>query len=407
MVEYCCPDEKRPISRAVHLGRLARFFPACRQCAHRDETGTLSARHVERLAETRSRGLMPELFQEEGVQGVYRNEFSPAAAQETAAALGIWLIRQLPHATEPPVVAVGNDGRTLACEVVAAVSRGLRWAGCHLVDLGPVTAPCLAFAVNQLPAAGGILVGRPDRGPQVVGLKFWAPEGRPISSGPSLDAIRKHYHDGTDRPTRAFGPLRRFQADVPYLAGLAKHYHALRPLRLVLDTTCEPFLQYAEKLTEPVACEILPRRTASEQLARRLVDKVHLGVRVYDDGEVCTVFDEQGNPVPAERLTVLLARHALAQQPGGTVVLEEGTSAMAAEAIEAFGGRVLHSPTRRAEMEQLMREHQAVLGGGNSGRFWHVRDAFPLPDALMTLTSLLVILSQSDRPLSTVLDRVA
>lgn len=407
MVEYCCPDEKHPIPRAVHLGRLARFFPACRQCAHRDDTGTLSARQVERLAETRPRGLMPELFQEEGVGGVYRNEFGPAAAQETAAALGIWLRRQLPPASEAPVVAVGSDGRTLACEVVAAVSRGLRWTGCHLVDLGPVTAPCLAFAVNHLPAAGGIMVGRPGGGPQVVGLKFWAPQGRPISSGTALDALWKLYRHGTDRPTRAFGPLRRFQADVPYLAGLAKHYHALRPLRFVLDTSCEPFLQYAEKLTEPVACEILPRRTASEQMARRLVERAHLGVRVDDDGEVCTVFDEQGHPVPAERITVLLARHGLAEQPGGTVVLEEGTSAETAETIEAFGGRVLHGPTRRAEMEQLMREHQAVLGGGGSGRFWHLRDGFPLPDALMTLTSLLVILSQSDRPLSMVLGHTA
>ena len=51
---YRCPGQQHPISRAVHLGRLAAFYPACRQCSHRDDTGTLSPRQVEQLQEVRS-----------------------------------------------------------------------------------------------------------------------------------------------------------------------------------------------------------------------------------------------------------------------------------------------------------------------------------------------------------------
>jgi phosphomannomutase len=51
-----------------------------------------------------------------------------------------------------------------------------------------------------------------------------------------------------------------------------------------------------------------------------------------------------------------------------------------------------------------MQKYGALLGGGSDGRCWYAALGPPLPDALMTLTLLLGILSQSDRPLSEVLN---
>ncbi|OHB72060.1 MAG: hypothetical protein A2V70_05605 [Planctomycetes bacterium RBG_13_63_9] len=62
---------------------------------------------------------------------------------------------------------------------------------------------------------------------------------------------------------------------------------------------------------------------------------------------------------------------------------------------------------RRSAMAGAMLGEEALVGGGTSGRLWHRRGRFGLPDGLMTLTLLLVILSQSDRPLSRVLDEMA
>ena len=86
-------------------------------------------------------------------------------------------------------------------------------------------------------------------------------------------------------------------------------------------------------------------------------------------------------------------------------MLEAETAAEVAEAIRAAGGRVVLSGARRAEMAAAMRAHGGLLGGGQTGRFWYDCDGLALPDALRTLTLLLVLLSQSDRPLSEVLDR--
>jgi phosphomannomutase/phosphoglucomutase len=250
-------------------------------------------------------------------------------------------------------------------------------------------------------------VGNPSGQVKTTGLKFWAEHARPLSAGGPLEAIQARYVRGTDRPTRKSGPLARFRAEPLYLAGLEAHFHALRPLRFLVDTTCGPLVGYLEKLLRQVACEMILRRTTAEQLTEQIRrEHAHFALLVDDDGERCRLWDESGRLVASERLLLLLARHLLAIQPSSpAVVLEETVPRPLAREIRALGVRVCFCAPRRAEVHQAVQEHHALLGGGPSGRFWY-RDAenHASADALMTLTLLLGLLSQSDRPLSEVLD---
>lgn len=438
--EYRCPGEPYPISRAVHLGRLAAYYPGCRQCPHRDDTGTLSPRRVKRLAETRRRADVPSLFDDEGVAGVYLNEIGPAQAQSLAAAFGVWLLDRRSASEEPPVALIAGDGRPITSELVAAVGDGLRWSGCHVIDIGPASAPCTALAVAQLEASGGILVGNPHGQAHTTGLKLWSQGARPLSAGGELGAIRRLFEGGMDRPTRRSGMLRRYQAEANYLARLEPFFHALRPLRFVLDTPCPPLPRYVEQLLRPVACQAIPRRDAPSRLAEQVrAEGAHFAATLDDDGQSCRLLDHSGRPVAMERLIPLLADCLLKRSsadesvsstlppsvgPGSRrrrnasraaqaasepaeflVVLEMGTPDSVAPAIRALGGRVVTSDPGPAEMERSMRQHDALLGGGPSGRFWYrASQKHFAADALVTLTLLLRLLSQSDRPLCEVLD---
>jgi len=409
--EYRCPGESYPISRAVHLGRMAQFYPGCRQCPHRDDTCTLSTRQVEQLAETRCRGHASSLLHDEGAAGVYLNDLTPAITREMATAMGISLQHHAASEdTTPssPVVVLGGDGRPLTGPLVAAVGEGLRFAGCNVVDIGPTTSPCMAFAIDHLGASGGMLVGNAGNATHTVGLKFWADGPCPVSAGRRLDAIRQTYMAGVDRPARVYGSLRRFQADVPYLATLAEQYHGLRPLRVVLATSSGSTARYLDKLTEQLACRILPGRTNRERLGDQVrADEAHLAALIDDDGETCHVLDEAGRPVPPERLLLLIARHATRGNADATLVLEDGTDGPYVDALRTDGLRIVHGGPTRADMQRMIRRQNALLGGGRNARFWHTHTGVPLPDGLATLSLLLVILSQSDRRLSEVLDRQA
>lgn len=401
---YRCPGESYAISRAVHLGRLARFHPPCRQCPHRDDTGTLAPRQVEQLIETRSRGQSRSWFTAEGAAGVYPNDLGPDAVRTIAVAFGMRELRRRTDQAEAPVILVGGDGRPIAAEVLSVVGEGLRWAGCHLVDVGAVSSACMTFAIDHWQASGGILVGNPQDRAQTAGLKFWSGGPHPLSADAGLDELEAMCRITADRPTRSFGSARRFAADEPYLAALAEHYHALRPLRWILDTGCLPVATDVRKVTAIVACHATIVSTGLDHLSEKvLAEKAHFGLHVGDDGEIARLFDERGREVPAERLLLLLARHQLAERPGGVIVLEIGTAPYVASAIHAWGGRVIDASGTRASVAKTMRETGALLAGGPCGRVWH-NPGHATPDALRTLTTVLVLLSRSDRRLSEVLD---
>jgi len=322
-----------------------------------------------------------------------------------------------------PIVLAG-DARAITAELVAAAGEGLRWSGCDVIDIGPATAACLAYAIHHLQAAGGVLVGNPGSLPHIVGLQFWAEGPRPrscgkrdspifvdtkigtvpcpLSAGGSLEQLEQLYQSGVERPARSYGRMSRFQADVPYLAAMSEYYHALRPLRVVVDSASQPLVEYLHRLASATACRILPSRVARHELAEQVrADSAHLAVCIDGDGETCQVFDDQGRAVSAEQLLLLLARGL------SSVVLETGTSAATIERLERLGLRVTVSRVRRAEMAAAMKAENAILGGGPSGRFWHSVGGVPLPDALLTVTRLLVLLSRGDEPFSAVLDREA
>lgn len=432
---YRCPGERYEISRSVHLGRLASFYPACRTCPHRDETGTLSAKRTKQIIAARGRGSSTDLFYQEGIAGVELNEIEPSMAHRAAVALADYLRAEdsAPANSEPPpcpaasagcTIVIAYDGRPVTAELVAAAADGLRYGGCHVVDIGPQSAPCLARSIDALGAAGGFYLGNGPSLRHTVGLKFWSAGGRPLSAGAGLESVAKRMRDGVPRPTRRFGTLARFQPEDAYRSRLQSYFHGLRPLRIALDCRCQPMRRDLDQLAADVACQFLPPAAAREAPGGK-TSVIHFHFWIDGDGEGCRVQDEQGQTIDGHRLLSMLAKHGLDQECDAIVIesradapqprvsrkaspnlfqrernsVEEVTfrpplTASSAAAVEAID-------SSRAAMDRAMRESCATIGGGNSGRIWFGHDP-PLPDALETLARLLVILSKSDRPLSEV-----
>ncbi|HTN02265.1 MAG TPA: hypothetical protein VL132_10325, partial [Planctomycetaceae bacterium] len=148
--EYLCPGETHPISRSVHLARLAAFYPACRECPCRNETGQLPQELIGRFAETRQRAPRPTWIKGEGVRAVYLNELDRPRTADWAAALALRLWEDIPRpgrtspsppedpdAASPPrrhampSVVVGYDERSSSPDLFAGAVLGLRRMGCQ------------------------------------------------------------------------------------------------------------------------------------------------------------------------------------------------------------------------------------------------------------------------------------
>ena len=106
--------------------------------------------------------------------------------------------------------------------------------------------------------------------------------------------------------------------------------------------------------------------------------QAHFGMQIGDDGEHCHVVDERGQAVATERLAALIAGSA-------------PCAVMQGEAL-------------RQQTFLRMRETHAAIATDPAGRLWYAAHHVPGPDALQTLTRLLVLLSRDDQAFSAVLD---
>ncbi len=422
--QYRCPGERHPISRSIHLSRLAAFFPACRQCQHRHDTGQLPPQTLERIQQVERRGSTSSIFQTDGVRGVFLNEITPALAGRIAKAFASVLWEQIPlagrsaarHRSQParrgPSIVVGYDERPSSPAILTAAIDALRMMGCPVTDIGLVSRPCFAFAVAHLQTAGGMFVTGSGCGAASTGLDLVAEGALPLSLGVGLDEVVRRVAAGVARPTRRAGFQQSFQALVPYEAALWKHFHALRPLKVVCAVRPRPVRQTLRKLFAELPCQLaevesfaaasqpLKHDVLLKRVSRRVVSKnAHLGVLIDDDGARCWFIDERGRVIPSVRVGQMLARFRRLDHPNSAIVTE---SAALASFENLSGASAIDGGSSSGSMARAMLGTPVAFGCGESHRYWW-GESYPACDAILTLAHVLQGLSRSDAAFSTVI----
>lgn len=459
---YICPGETHPITRSVHLARLAAFYPACRECPFRTDTGHLPRQTLERLESTERRIERISLFTAEGVRGIYLNELTRREAERLAEAFAALLWREAPVQQRPqatalgrrparPTVVVGYDERPASPDLVTGVVRALRRMGCQVIDIALTTKPAFCFAVDHLQSGGGIYVTGAGCDPSWTGLDFVGRgalplsrrgrrSGRIASSGPgreaeredgrgpaepsddavlSLDRLEARFQIhrsrpvGFSRPTRQAGPYRTFQASIPYEAGLWKHLHALRAITVCCGCPSRLARGLLQRLFDKLPCTLrfaeVPDRvrdlnTPDDPDVQRLSEAVRattadVGVLIDDDACRCAFLDERGEWMPPVAVARLIAETLLAHHPGRSIVVEPSAREALGPVVEEAGGRAVSAGPASAEVFEAMRQHEALFGGGASGRFWF-GESTPRCDAVLALARVLEPLNSSEQPLS-------
>ena len=234
---------------------------------------------------------------------------------------------------------------------------------------------------------------------------------------------------GYSRPSRRPGSQRTFQASIPYEAGLWKHFHALRPLKIALACPSHAVQAVFSRVFRKLACRLLPVNTPTRlrsmgdptdpdfvRVSRTLREgHADLGVLIEDDGEQCTFLDEQGRIVAprlmAKVLTEVVRLDLRAESVAVYPALWHDGPIAPVKICALPDARSRQSPLfvsdpNRENVTRAMSLHQAVFGADGVGRFWFA-ESFPACDALLTVVHLLQALSRSDAPLSRVIQDVA
>jgi phosphomannomutase len=427
---YICPGETHAISRSVHLARLAAAFPPCRECPLREDGTRFAVRDLPIVEPDPPALRRRELPATEGLRGVFLNDITRHFAERVAARFAEMLWERAPVGgpndgidrgarVARPTVVVGYDDRPSSPTIFAAAVAGLRRMGCHVLDVGLVTKPCISFAVAQVHASGGLFVTGSGAEPAWTGLDFLWEGARPASAaeiaelrsaaqldrGPSL--VQK-------RPTRSAGTERTFPAVTPYEESLAPRFADLRVKKIACASSSARVGEVVQRLLKKNSeCEVLytalpvkirnPARRRDEgilQLSQTVRERqAQLGILFDDDGQRCGFVDERGRHVASAAIARLVVPPLLAEQPGSTVVLEPAALVELRPLIEAMGGSCQPGDSDAAAIAASVREHRAVYAGGDTGRHWFF-DGYANCDALLIVARVLAALSRADQPFS-------
>ena len=442
-VFFQCPGEDYPISKAIHLSRLAAFYPKCRDCPHRGETGNLSPQTVKRLQQTQQQRVTShDPFTDEGVRGVYLNEINRTHAAQIAGAFSNVLWQSLPlkglapqepaaHAfkitqhshelTAPeknrgPSVIIGFDERPSSPDIITGVASALRRNGCRVIDLGLTVPAIMSYATTHLQAQGAIMVTGSQCGPSYTGLEFLQENSQPVSAGHGLEKIQEIIRTGFGRASRQPGSQRTFHPMESYRAQFSKHFHALRPLKISIACSLRLVRETLNSLFEKLPCQLTwveiphqkrdllnPLNSDVLKMNRSLqTGDCDLGMIIDDDSRCCAFFDETGVLLPQHQISQFIMQALAAEHANKVFVLEQGCRERLSELPS--GWSIHEHDGTLADGYFQMQKQQAVYAGSRSGYHWF-RETVPTCDAILTLAHVLAALSFSDAPFSEVLSQ--
>jgi phosphomannomutase len=167
--------------------------------------------------------------------------------------------------------------------------------------------------------------------------------------------------------------------------------------RLGLDlitTYWEPDGAFPDREPNPLLEE--NRRFIVERVREESVD---LAIAWDGDADRCFFVDGTGSFCDGDFVCALLARAALAREPGATILYDPRSSRAVPDTVTAAGGRAELSRVGHAFFKARMREKRAAFGGEVSGHYYF-RDFWCADSGTIPALLMLELLSKGGRPLA-------
>lgn len=312
----------------------------------------------------------------------------------------------------PLRVLVTGDGRQSQVEFSPALEAGLEAAGCDVVWGGTVPTPVNFFVFRDHDFDGAIQLSASHNPACDNGLKLTDRFG--AVCGEEIQKIGKICHSLS--PTKREGVVQKEDGEFPFLQEYAaKIKQSVLPHRgrsLVIDAgngvsgMVYPriYRSFGHQVDE-LFCDLdttFPNHQPDPERSENLKDLImrvkeigaEFGIAFDGDGDRLGVVLADGTVLNADKILFVLAADFLSRNPGATIIVDAMSSATLAEKIRAIGGVVIRSKTGHSFIEEAMKEHNASLGGEQSGHFMLGENFYGHDDACLAGLRFLAVVEK-------------
>jgi phosphoglucosamine mutase len=362
-------------------------------------------------------GQRGRLFGTDGVRGVAGHDLTASLAMDLSVAAAAVLL-----GSGPPTAVVGRDPRASGEFLEAAVVAGLASAGVHVLRLGVVPTPGVAYLTRALGAAFGVVISASHNPAQDNGIKFFGRGGVKLP-----DAVEDQIEDRLSRgpapgASTSFGRVSDAGAEqeryLDYLLSTLPGPRALAGLRVVADCAHGAAYRIAPQALRRAGAEVVAigaepdglninagyGSTCLGTLAAAVVEHgADAGVAYDGDADRCLAVDADGQLLDGDHILAVLA----------TELKESGRLARDAVVVTVMSNQGFHVAMREAGIEVIetpvgdkyvsaaMRDGGYVLGGEQSGHIILLEHA-TTGDGILTSLQLLASVNRRGMPMAAV-----
>ncbi|MGZ5336799.1 MAG: phosphomannomutase/phosphoglucomutase [Solirubrobacterales bacterium] len=361
--------------------------------------------------------LVPSIFKAYDIRGLHGEEMD----EETAYLIGRAFARLLGELRGKPTaglqVGLGRDMRLTSPAMSERLRAGLVVEGVAVLEAGEVATEMLYFLVGSRELDGGAMVTASHNPKPYTGVKLLREGALALSGDAGIQEVRSIIEAGLPDPpgggsvqevgvgeefrkhvlgfvdATSIGPLRVLADGGNGMAGPMVG-PLLERINLDLITTYwEPDGNFPDREPNPLLEE--NRRFIVEQVREQGVD---LAIAWDGDADRCFFIDAEGSFCDGDFVCALLARAALAKEPGATILYDPRSSRAVPDTVAASGGKSDLSRVGHAFFKIRMRETGAVFGGEVSGHYYF-RDFFCADSGTIPALLMLELISREGRSL--------
>ncbi len=282
-------------------------------------------------------------------------------------------------------VVIGRDMRPHSQDMFDGLSKGITAAGADVIDLGLCSTPMSYFGNGYLNADSSIIITASHNPGEWNGMKLCKAGAVPISGATGILDIEKLANENNFQDAEVAGTISTADINKAYGEFLEGFIKFKKKPRIVVD--------YANAMGSYEIAEIekyfdiiplykeldgtfpnheanpLETETLDAIVAKVKETGAEFGAAFDGDADRCGFIDNEGEIIPMDLFTALIAQDILGDGPA-TILYDLRSSWAVKECIEANGGTAIMSRVGHAFIKAQMREHNAVFAGELSGHYY-------------------------------------
>ncbi len=360
-------------------------------------------------------------FREYDVRWRLEDEINPNGFLVLGRAYGTYVLESL---GEKKLV-VGHDFRSYSQDLSRSFIVGLLSTGIHVIDIGMVLTPILYFAQHVFNTKGGAMVTASHNENGWTGIKL--AEGLSSTFGPDgvikfKELVKSNKFVAGKGSYESYDNIFDKYNDELVGAGNLK-----RKLKVVLAAGNGTAGRFAPSVLKNIGCEVIELdcngdwdfpnhnpnpedisflKSIKEEIIKNNAD---LGIGLDGDGDRIGVVDDKGREVFSDKLGLILARWMCKDKPNNTVVIDVKSTGLFNddEILKNSNTKIVTWKTGHSYIKKKVAETNAIAGFEKSGH-WFLNKPYGrgYDDALLSSTTLLKFLSETDTPLSQIIDNL-